>query len=112
MGRAVIILYCFMNLNFLNLCGQNTAEKIDRLMTAYYRNGVFIGTVLVAKNREIIYKKAFGLADREWNTQITHDTKFKIASISKPFTALLVLQLDRISFEQMDSEQHSQTITG
>jgi CubicO group peptidase (beta-lactamase class C family) len=62
-------------------------------MTAYYRNGAFTGTVLVAKKREIIYKKAFGLADREWNTQITTDTKFKIASISKPFTALLVLKL-------------------
>jgi CubicO group peptidase (beta-lactamase class C family) len=93
MIRIVIILSFLLNLNSLNLSGQSTAEKIDRLMTAYYRNEVFTGTVLVSKNGEIIYKKAFGPADREWNTQITTDTKFKIASISKSFTALLVLQL-------------------
>ena len=62
-------------------------------MTGYHRNGVFNGTVLVADKGEIIYKKAFGVADRDWNIPNTTDTKFKIASISKPFTALIILQL-------------------
>ena len=73
--------------------GQEGASKIDSLMTAYFRNGVFNGTVLVTRHNEVIFKKAFGIADRDWNTPNTSDTKFKIASISKPFTALLILQL-------------------
>jgi len=73
--------------------GQNLSGKIDSLVTTYFQNGVFNGTVLVAKKGEVIYKKAFGYADREWNIPVTLDTKFKIASLSKSFTALAVLQL-------------------
>jgi len=76
-----------------SVSGQGTDVKIDSLVKRYYENGVFNGTVLVAKKREIIYMKAFGTADRNWNIPNTIDTKFKIASISKPFTALLILQL-------------------
>jgi len=66
---------------------------IDRLMNNYYQNGTFNGAVLVSRNNRILYRKAFGIADREWNIPNTVDTKFRIASISKPFTALLILQL-------------------
>lgn len=69
------------------------ALKIDTLMTAYCRNGQFDGVVLVSEKGQIIYKKAFGIADREWNIPMTVDTKFKIASLSKSFTALIILQL-------------------
>jgi CubicO group peptidase (beta-lactamase class C family) len=77
----------------LSLSGQQAASKIDSLLTAYFRNGVFNGTVLVSRNNVVIFKKAYGIADRDWNIPIADDTKFKIASISKPFTALLVVQL-------------------
>jgi CubicO group peptidase (beta-lactamase class C family) len=77
----------------ISLSGQQAASKIDSLMTAYFRNGVFSGTVLVTRNNEVIYKKAFGIADRDWNIPNAVDTKFKIASISKPFTALLIVRL-------------------
>ncbi len=78
---------------FLAVSGQNHVGKIDSLMTTYFRNGVFNGTVLVSRKGEEIFKKAFGYADREWTIPNTTDTKFRIASISKSFTALLVLQL-------------------
>jgi CubicO group peptidase (beta-lactamase class C family) len=68
-------------------------SKIDTLMNTYFNNGQFSGVVLVSEKGKIIYQKAFGIADREWNNQITINTKFKIGSISKPITALLILQL-------------------
>jgi CubicO group peptidase (beta-lactamase class C family) len=40
-----------------------------------------------------IYKKAFGMADREWNVPNTVDTKFRIGSVTKQFTAACILQL-------------------
>jgi CubicO group peptidase (beta-lactamase class C family) len=69
------------------------ASKIDSLMNAYFKNGQFSGVVLISEKGQIIYQKAFGIADREWKNPMTIETKFKIGSISKPFTALLILQL-------------------
>jgi CubicO group peptidase (beta-lactamase class C family) len=54
---------------------------------------MFDGAVLVAENGKIIYKDAFGLANREWNIANTTETKFMIGSISKPITATLILLL-------------------
>lgn len=54
----------------------------------------FSGAVLVAKNDSIILKKGYGLADREWNIPNTADTKFRIGSNTKQFTAACILQLE------------------
>ena len=40
---------------------------------------------------KVIYKAAFGLANREWNIPNKTDTKFMIGSVSKPITAMLML---------------------
>ena len=80
-------------LQFFDAKSQNTIENIDRLVNVYYLNGVFNGAVLVSQKGKVIYKKAFGVADREWNIPVTVDSKFKIASLSKSFTAMLILQL-------------------
>lgn len=52
---------------------------------------MFDGAVLVAENGKVIYKDAFGPANREWNIPNSTDTKFMIGSVSKPLTATLVL---------------------
>ncbi len=66
---------------------------IDSLCTAYNRMDVLNGVVLVADKGSVIYNKAFGKANFEWDINNTTDTRFKIASISKPFTAVIILQL-------------------
>ena len=50
-------------------------------------------SVLVSQNGDIIYQKGFGYADIEKKIQVTPDTKFKIGSISKQFTAAAILKL-------------------
>ena len=47
-------------------------------MTRYYDYDMFNGTVLVAENGKVIYKKGFGLANMEWNVSNTTDTKFRL----------------------------------
>jgi len=69
------------------------AAKIDSLVTAYYEFGMFQGAVLVALDDDVIYRKAFGLANREWSNPNTPETIFTIASLGKAFTAAVVLQL-------------------
>lgn len=60
-------------------------------MAAYHDYNMFDGAVLVAKDGKIVYKDAFGLANREWNIPNSTDTKFMIGSVSKPITATLML---------------------
>lgn len=61
------------------------------VMKAYHDYNMFEGTVLVAENGEVVYKGAFGLANREWNIPNTTSTKFMLGSVSKPLTATLAL---------------------
>lgn len=70
---------------------QEKKEKLDAVIQRYHEYNMFDGAVLVAENGKVIYKNAFGLANREWNISNTTDTKFMIGSVSKPLTALLVL---------------------
>ena len=74
-----------------SLFAQTKKEKLDVVMKAYHHYNMFDGAVLVAENGKVIYKNAFGLANREWNIPNTTDTKFMIGSVSKPITALLML---------------------
>lgn len=73
--------------------GQTRPERIDALMKLYQEYGQFDGTVLVAEKGKVIYKKGFGLANREWNIPNQPDTRFRLGSITKQFTSMLVLQL-------------------
>lgn len=72
---------------------QDKSVKIDELMKLYQSYGQFNGAVLVAENGKVIYKKGFGLANMEWNIPNEPDTKFRLGSITKQFTAALILQL-------------------
>ncbi|HEV7684837.1 MAG TPA: serine hydrolase [Pyrinomonadaceae bacterium] len=72
---------------------QPKAAKIDAVMSLYHKYGQFNGAVLVADNGKVVYKKGLGLANMEWNVPNETDTKFRLGSITKQFTATLILQL-------------------
>lgn len=75
------------------LFAQSTAEKIDLLLSQYNENRLFNGSALIADNFETIFKKGYGLANMEWNIPNTPDTKFRIGSVTKQFTSMLIMQL-------------------
>ena len=60
---------------------------------SYADGGLFSGVVLVSKGNAVVYQQAFGLADRALNVPNTVESKFHIASLSKPITAVGVLRL-------------------
>ncbi len=68
------------------------AAKIDKLLLAYADCCQFTGTVLVTEHDKIIFEKGYGMADREWSIPNTPDVKFRIGSITKQFTSMLVMQ--------------------
>ena len=73
--------------------GQTKPDKIDTLMKLYYEYGQFNGTVLVAEHGKVVYRKGFGLADMEWDIPNQPDTRFRLGSITKQFTSMIILQL-------------------
>jgi CubicO group peptidase (beta-lactamase class C family) len=72
---------------------QTKAEKIENLLNQYYNYKVFNGSALVSEGGTVIFKKGFGMANMEWNIPNTPDTKFRIGSMTKQFTAMLIMQL-------------------
>lgn len=86
-GYLVLITLLMASLSF----AQSKPEKMASMMKAYHDYSMFDGAVLVAENGKVVYKGAFGLANREWNIPNTTSTKFMLGSISKPLTATLAL---------------------
>ncbi len=72
---------------------KNYPALLDNYAQAEFKVKEFNGTVLVMQKGKPIYKKSFGLADREWNIANTDETKYRIGSVTKQFTAVCILQL-------------------
>lgn len=69
------------------------AVEINRLLEFCNENGMFNGTILVSKNNEVIYRKAFGYANLETNEELNPESAFYLASVSKQFTTMAVMIL-------------------
>lgn len=68
-------------------------DGLKQLVDSYAANRDFNGVVLVAQHGRILYRGAHGLANREWQVPNTEDGVFRIGSLTKPITAILVMQL-------------------
>lgn len=85
-------------LSLLSSCN-HSFEDTEALMAHYEKNGrrklggPFSGTVLIAKDDSIVFTGAYGLRDRSLNIPNSLDTKFPVGSITKQFTAMLVMQM-------------------
>ena len=72
---------------------KNMENEIFQIVNRMDYNGQFSGAVLISVKGNIIYKNAVGYANLEDSIPNTVDTKFRIASFTKPFTVMLILQL-------------------
>src|SRR5258706_5257380 len=82
---------------FLVLSGtclaQDTA-RMDQIVQSYVANKQFMGTVLVARGSQVLFSKGYGSANLEWDIPNAPNTKFRLGSISKQFTAAAILLLE------------------
>ena len=69
------------------------AEQLDQLFSTAAADGKFGGNVLVVRGGVTIYEKSFGAADKARQISNSAASRFSIASVSKPFTAIAVLKL-------------------
>ncbi|HSP12735.1 MAG TPA: serine hydrolase [Salegentibacter sp.] len=73
--------------------GQSKAELIEELMEKFSEYEQFNGSVLVAENGKVIFKEGYGMANMEFDIPNEPHTKHRLGSITKQFTAMVILQL-------------------
>jgi CubicO group peptidase (beta-lactamase class C family) len=72
---------------------KNPALRIDSILSFYYSKGEFNGTVLIKHKGTVILNKSYGYANIPQQAKADSNTQYRIGSLSKSFTAMLVLQL-------------------
>jgi len=103
-STTVCLLFCTLSLmpvcygqpqtgSSSNTTDNPKAAEIDQLISTYADYGDFNGAILVAEKGKILYQQGFGFANMEWGIPNSADTKFRIGSITKQFTAMLIVQL-------------------
>ncbi len=83
-------------LNMLLLPPSSASSKLGEIndfLQGFHDIKQFNGNVLVSQNGKVIFEKGFGYANFEWDIKHTPESKFRIASMTKQFTAMLILQL-------------------
>ena len=68
-------------------------ERLNQLLADMSLEGRFSGVVLIQRNNDRLFEAAYGYACRSWKVKNRVDTRFRIASISKMFTAVAILRL-------------------
>jgi CubicO group peptidase (beta-lactamase class C family) len=76
-----------------NAAAQDPAPKFDEYLNALADQQSFAGSVLVAHDGKVIFSKGYGLANVELDVPNTPQTKFRLGSITKQFTATGILLL-------------------
>jgi CubicO group peptidase (beta-lactamase class C family) len=73
---------------------QNPGERMDQIVQTFVSNKQFMGSVLVARGDEVLLSKGYGSANLEWEIPNTPATRFRLASVTKQFTAAAILILE------------------
>ncbi|MGH2665147.1 serine hydrolase domain-containing protein [Flavobacterium sp.] len=91
--RKSIFLLAFLFSLTVSAQQKTRFDKIDSLLTFLNANNKFMGQVSIREGENSIFEKAYGYADVENSLKANGKTKYKIGSITKTFTAVMIMQL-------------------
>lgn len=91
-SKKLWVLFFVLSSSLCSIQAQDKLDAFDTLISKYASLN-WSGVVLVGNNKELIYKKAFGYADREQKRPVQLNTPFKTESVGKMFTAVRIMQL-------------------
>jgi CubicO group peptidase (beta-lactamase class C family) len=90
------IIRILLGLSFLHatlLPGAEYSQKADEYLSKASGAERFMGAVLVARSNQVVFMKGCGLANREHNIPNAPNTRFRLGSLTKQFTAMCILKL-------------------
>jgi len=76
------------------VCVAQDTARMEQVVQSYVAAKQFMGSVLVAKGDQIILSKGYGFANLEWQVPNSPDSKFRLGSVTKQFTAACILILE------------------
>lgn len=88
-----LALICILIITTSASLAQTKAQKLNSLLSICYENEQFNGAVLVAENGTVIYQNALGITDYKTKEPLRLDSQFRLASVSKQFTAMAIMML-------------------
>ena len=91
--RATVLLIALLALLLTSSKEQGLARDLDQWLTTVYPPGEPGASVLVRQGQDVVLRKGYGLANVEWGVSVSPRTVFRLASITKQFTAIAVLML-------------------
>lgn len=96
MKNFILILSLFLAVSVLpnSIFGQTPEKQFDKILSEQNFESSPGFVALVAKNDQVIYRKAFGYANLELDVKLQPDHIFRIGSITKQFTAAAILKLE------------------
>lgn len=71
----------------------DVTQAVDSLFAAYAGSTVPGASVVVIRNGQVVVRRAYGMADLERHIEATPETNYRLASVSKQFTAMAVMLL-------------------
>ena len=74
--------------------GQENAPRMEQIVQSFVANKTFMGSVLVVRDKTVLFEKGYGSADLEWDIPNSPATKFRLGSITKQFTAASIMLLE------------------
>lgn len=101
-GRAAVLALAALTAGGGVAVAQDTG-RMEQVIRASVDEGAFTGAVLVARGDEVLLDRGYGLANREWNAANDGDTKFRLASVSKQFTAVALMLLNERGLVDLDA---------
>jgi CubicO group peptidase (beta-lactamase class C family) len=75
-------------------CLAQDAARMDQIVQSFVANHQFMGTALVAHGSQVLFSKGYGSANLEWDIPNAPNTKFRLGSVTKQFTAASILLLE------------------
>ena len=77
--------------------------RMDQVVRASVEAEEFSGSVLVARDGEVLLDRGYGFANREWSIPNDGDTKFRLGSVTKQFTAVAIMILNDRGLVDLDA---------
>ena len=90
---VVILCLASPSLVFSQQAAKNLNEKLAAYMESLQRQGEFSGVVLLARDGKVLFARGYGMANLEHDVPNTVDTKFRLGSVTKQFTAAGIMML-------------------
>lgn len=93
MKKTILTIAVLLTISLIGFAQVNfDKEKLDKYFKALEENNKFMGSVALSKDGEIIYSNSIGFSDLENKVKADDQSKYRIGSISKSFTAVMVLK--------------------